>query len=70
MVAVHAMQAGEALLLGLLDDPFETREELGKSDRQLLLRASTVLVETHLAWAATQRGTDGRLALEILVQAP
>ena len=58
-----------ALLLCLLPDPFEAREQTGSKDRHRLRAATALLDEDHIAWtlAPTGRREAGHAALRILL---
>lgn len=60
-----------ALLLYLLPDPFEAREQTGSKDPRRLRAAIALLDEDHIAWtlAPTARREAGHAALRILLDA-
>ena len=58
-----------ALLLCLVEDPFELVERLTRKDRSRLRKARGLLDETHPAWALApaEIRSNGRVAYEVLV---
>jgi hypothetical protein len=56
-----------ALLLTMVEDPFELATQLTPNDRQRLRKRRELLDPTHDAWRGVDRAADGVAALRVLI---